>query len=194
MKRSPIARDPSYRLTRSVPLARGEARLARAPRDRASAGRVPASRGAARAALAEVLACRATVAEAARIYGCSRAALEKACREAFRHAVMKRDGWMCQNCPALADDVQHRIRRGMGGTSDPRIAFGMCNGVALCRRCHDRCERKRDAEMHAHGFWLETAQDPAAEPVVALTASGRVRHWPLADGTYSLTSPAGRAA
>lgn len=193
----PSRRTP---LARVAPLGQGEAGLARgvplkrAPRERVSRGRVPAPRGARAAALSEVLACRATVAEASRVYGCSRQALEEACRKAVQVAVMKRDGWTCQNCGHAACDVQHRIRRGMGGTSDPRIAFGMCNLVALCRPCHDKAERKRDAEMHANGFWLETDQDPAAEPVAALTPSGRVLRWPLADGTYSVTAPEGVAA
>jgi len=143
--------------------------------------------------MAEVFACQATVTEAAQVHGCDRKSLEAACRKAVRIAAMKRDRWTCQNCGRAACDVQHRDARGMGGTSDPAIAFGMANQVSLCRPCHARAE-KRDAEMHANGFWLEPGEDPAAVPVAALTPSGRVERWPLANGKYSATAPKAVAA
>jgi hypothetical protein len=143
--------------------------------------------------MAEVLACRSTVAQAARVHGCSRAALEEACRQAVRAATMTRDHRTCQNCGRRACDVQHRIARGMGGNSDPWIAFGMPNQIAVCRACHSRAEA-RDTEMHALGFWLERTEDPVAVPVAALTPFGRAARWPLADGTWSTTAPGERAA
>jgi hypothetical protein len=81
----------------------------------------------------------------------------------------------------------------MGGCSDPKIAFGMCNGISLCRKCHSVAER-RDPLMHALGFWLETTEDPALAPVVVLTRSGRMRRWLTADGGWTADAPEGAAA
>lgn len=156
--------------------------------------RAALAQGGMSAPLALVLAAECTVAQAARICGCDPDALELAARTAWRTAVMTRDGWRCQNCLRRATDCQHRIRRGIGGTANPAIAFGLANGVALCRPCHDLADRMRDEGMHQRGFRLDTDQDPELVPIVTPTPSGLVRVWLGADGSRSYVAPEGVAA
>lgn len=153
--------------------------------------KIPAPRAAPghmRAAVAMVLAGERTVADAAREFSVDPSRLEKAAAAEFRRVVMERDSYTCLGDGAPAVDVQHRVARGMGGTSDPAIGFSPANGCGLCRSCHALCET-RDEGMHARGLWLSQHQDPAEFPVFVLAEYGIEARYLLADGTYTLTDP-----
>lgn len=50
----------------------------------------------------------------------------------LRNAILKRDGWRCQNCGARDRlDVHHIIPRARGGADHER------NLITLCRSCHN---------------------------------------------------------
>jgi hypothetical protein len=96
-----------------------------------------------RAQIAEIQADKSTIAESARIIGCHPNYLGRRVWEQTRAKVLHRDGGRCLRCGSAATDVHHRIARGMGGSSKPRIAFGMDNLVSLCRSCHSWVESHR---------------------------------------------------
>ena len=90
-----------------------------------------------------------------------------------RELVLERDDYTCAGCGnsvyGRQYSLQHRLARGMGGTSDP-AANRPSNLITLCGSatspggCHLACE-KRDKGLNERGFWLERHQRPALEPV-----------------------------
>jgi hypothetical protein len=89
--------------------------------------------------------------------------------------------------------IQHRLARGQGGTNDPTNLLALC-GSATSAGCHLRCEQ-RDREMQARGYWLESWQNPATEPVMVHSEHGSgVTVWLTPEGTYALEAPEGSAA
>lgn len=112
---------------------------------------------------------------------------QRAEHEAFRFLVMDRDGYRCQRCGTDQHlEVQHRIPRGAGGTSLEHVAFGVANGVTVCRGCHLFVEQWREEAMDQG--WLITRfgdVDPASMPI--LTVNG----WELlaGDGTRRGVEP-----
>jgi hypothetical protein len=87
--------------------------------------------------------------------------------------VDERDNWTCAACGESVwgrpYSRQHRVARGMGGTSNPRVN-APSNLVLLCGSatspggCHLLCEQ-RDERMSELGFWLHSWQRPQLEPV-----------------------------
>ena len=79
--------------------------------------------------------------------------------------VRLRDGDRCWGCGAYGQhDVHHRRGRGSGGTSDPRIGYGLANLILLCRSCHQWAEANfRDAR--ARGLRVRQSEDPASVPL-----------------------------
>lgn len=111
-----------------------------------------------------------------------------------RNVVLERDGYACLACgkpagmPGAWWSIQHRVARGQGGTNDLTNLILLC-GSATSAGCHLRCEQ-RDREMQAQGYWLESWQDPAAEPVMVHGEhGGGVTVWLLPDGTYGFEAP-----
>ncbi len=49
---------------------------------------------------------------------------------------------------------------------------------------------QRNLHMHAMGYYLESWQDPRAEPVMVHGLQGGASVWLTADGKYSTTLPA----
>lgn len=96
-------------------------------------------------------------------------------------------------------EVQHRVARGMGGTSNPVLdsivnAALLCGAAALRTGCHARAEA-RNADMHERGFWLRRGEDPAAVPIKTASPLGFwVTVWLDADGGYSTVTPKAVAA
>lgn len=96
-------------------------------------------------------------------------------------------------------EVQHRVARGMGGSSRPVInsvvnAALLCGAAALRTGCHGLAE-SRDAGMHERGFWLRQDEDPAQVPVILAGPHGLgAMRWLAADGTYSTMAPKAVAA
>lgn len=140
--------------------------------------------------VSRILAADITISQGAREIGCHPNYLGRRAWNVAKKAVFSRDDNLCVCCGASAVDVQHRIRRGIGGTRDPRIAYGMSNLIALCRTCHDLAET-RDARMHAMGMWLNTWEDPEAVPVLLRRQAKR---WLSADGRYLYEAPEVSAA
>lgn len=81
-----------------------------------------------------------------------------------RKEALARDDYHCRRCLKPATDVHHRKLKGMGGTSNRDVAFGLPNLVSLCRECH--------TYIHAHpqygyesGFLVHSWDDPAEIPI-----------------------------
>lgn len=116
----------------------------------------------------------------------------------IRGLVLARDNWQCVACGKPAGgaftwwSIQHRLARGQGGTNDPSNLILLC-GSATSDGCHLKCEQ-RDRHMQAQGYWLESWQDPAAEPVMIHGEHGAgAMAWLLPDGQYGFEAP-GEAA
>lgn len=119
-----------------------------------------------------------------------------------RFAVWDRAKGACESCgmnvARRPRSIQHRVARGMGGTSDPE-ANAMPNLTLLCGTattpgsCHARCEA-RDPDMHERGFWLYSWENPAEVPIMAAGEGGQVPLWLTADGKRSAADPGEVAA
>lgn len=120
-----------------------------------------------------------------------------------RMLVLERDEYACVACGrSIAGgfySIQHRQARGMGGTSD-RAVNSPVNLVVLCGSattpgsCHLACE-KRDEEMHARGYWLQSGEDPALVPVMVFSEHGSgLMAWLTHDGGYVFEQPEAGAA
>jgi len=101
--------------------------------------------------------------------------------EKTRKLVLARDCGKCLRCLGEACDVHHRKPKGMGGTGDPDIAFGLANLISLCRDCH--------ADIHAHpqreylsGYLLHSWDSPEKTPL--LIKPGSVYMWLRPDGSF----------
>lgn len=115
-----------------------------------------------------------------------------------RALVLVRDGYQCVRCgkpcgPDIAPySLQHRVARGAGGTSDPRAnsperLLLMC-GTATTG-CHGEVE-KRGHHDNAHGYWLNSWQNPATEGVIYVSEHGSgIVMWLHADGSLSPDGP-----
>lgn len=157
----------------------------------------PASRaghGSMQAAVTLVLTGQATVAQAARELEVDPERLELKAAAEFRRTCLERDSYTCQECGELATEVQHRVARGMGGTADPLVAFGLANGVSLCAASH-RLAEARDEGLHDRGFWLWQTENPAAVPVKVPGPFGSFQSlWLLPNGEVTGTPPSEVAA
>lgn len=90
-----------------------------------------------------------------------------------RELVDERDDWHCACCGnsvyGRPYSLQHRVARGMGGTSDP-AANSPANLITLCGSatspggCHLACEQRTE-RLNPLGFWLWSWQDPELEAV-----------------------------
>ena len=165
----PSRRTPLARVT---PLGQGEARLARG----VPLKRAPRER------------------KAARDTGPSRK---------VRALVLARDGYRCCGCGISVTgrpySLQHRVARGMGGTSRPDVNSPV-NLLVLCGlsstpgSCHLACEQ-RDPVMHERGLWLRSTEDPALVPVMITSEHGSgMTVWLTPGGGHAFGPPAERAA
>jgi hypothetical protein len=116
---------------------------------------------------------------------------------------MGRDNFRCAACGLNVNGIpyslQHRVARGMGGTSRPeanspeRLVL-LCGSATTPGSCHLACEQ-RDPSMHARGLWLNSWQDPAIAPVAYASPDGPEWWFLLPDGTRKRTAePEGAAA
>jgi hypothetical protein len=161
----------------------------------AKADRPRSPNGSVKAAVCLVLAGQSTVAQAARITGANPESVEDAAWATATQLVRDRDSETCLNCGHLGTDVHHRQRRGMGGTADPVIAFGMVNLALLCAPCHRLAHKADKPEMAVKGYRLETWQDPGAEAVTLFSEIGPGESvWLRPDGGYADVSPLAGAA
>jgi 5-methylcytosine-specific restriction protein A len=111
---------------------------------------------------------------------------------AVSRLIKARDKW-CAGCginvTGIPYSIQHRVARGMGGTSRAEIGSPV-NGALLCGTattpsgCHLACEQ-RDPEMRRRGLWLPSWVNPAEVPVGYATPDGLA--WFLLNPDGSLT-------
>ncbi len=100
--------------------------------------------------------------------------------EKTRRLVFARDGEKCLRCLGEAADVHHRRPKGMGGTGNKYIAYGMANLVSLCRECHTYIHAHPEA-AYKTGYLVHSWDDPACIPialkviVVRLTPEGEIQ-------------------
>lgn len=119
-----------------------------------------------------------------------------------RAMVFARDLGCCAGCGKWVRggqySVQHRVARGMGGTSRPE-ANSLENLVLLCGSattpggCHLACE-KRDPQMHDRGLWLESWERPELVPVAYAMYGDLALYWLTEDGARVAVPSAGVAA
>jgi 5-methylcytosine-specific restriction endonuclease McrA len=119
-----------------------------------------------------------------------------------RAMVYARDLGCCAGCGKAVKDIphsiQHRVARGMGGTSRPE-ANSFENLVVLCGDattpggCHLKAE-ERDDEMHDRGLWLESWERPDLVAVAYATPYGHDEFWLTDDGARTAEPPAEVAA
>lgn len=93
-----------------------------------------------------------------------------------------RDRKRCVRCGGPAQDRQHRMARGVGGTADPAINAAH-NLILVCRSCHDFMEDRANLAVTEAAGWVvlrRSGRDPASVPcavhgigLVLLTADGR---------------------
>ena len=112
--------------------------------------------------------------------------------ELTRAVIYNRDGNRCAACgksvPAGSwRSIQHRVARAHGGTNDTFNLVLLC-GSATSAGCHRVCE-DRKKHMQAQGFYLESWQDPRAEPIMLHGQDGGVTVWLTDDGEYALENP-----
>lgn len=55
---------------------------------------------------------------------------------AVRDYCMKRDGYACQRCGQIAEEVHHIIHLTSDNIGDPAISLNADNLMCLCRACH----------------------------------------------------------
>lgn len=90
-------------------------------------------------------------------------------------------------------EIQHRVARGMGGTSDP-VKNSIVNAVLLSVDAH-RLAESRDEGMHHRGFWLRQGQDPATTPILLrMDSRADALAWLGLDGSYVYEPPKGGVA
>lgn len=110
------------------------------------------------------------------------------------------DNARCEACGiwvgAVGGDLQHRLARGIGGTSSP-VVNSVANAAVMCRVCHDLAE-SRDPEMEARGFWIRSGNgpehDPRYVPVLLASIHGPGATVWLAESGYLAEPPQGVAA
>lgn len=99
--------------------------------------------------------------------------------QADRDVVIGRDGGLCTACPNRFDEIHHRYRRGMGGSSDPEIN-SPANLICLCAFHHRQAESLRETMSAVYGYCVPTLPAAFLTPVRSwhgwqlLTAGGTV--------------------
>lgn len=96
-----------------------------------------------------------------------------------RKVVAARDVY-CVRCGREATDVHHRKVKGMGGTDDREVAFGLANLILLCRECHAYAHAN-PSESYLKGYLVHSWDNP--EDVVVLKNTGATLTL-RSDGTF----------
>jgi 5-methylcytosine-specific restriction enzyme A len=96
-----------------------------------------------------------------------------------RRTILSRDGECCVRCHYPACDVHHRKPKGMGGTSDEEVAFGLANLISLCRECHSYIHA-HPAESYKLGYLVRSWDNPELVKIETNLGSLEIR----SDGTF----------
>jgi 5-methylcytosine-specific restriction enzyme A len=99
-----------------------------------------------------------------------------------RKVVAARDEY-CVRCLREATDVHHRKVKGVGGTSDQEVAFGLANLILLCRACHSYVHQN-PAEAYKTGYLVHSWDDP--ETIGVIRKDHRVLTF-SSDGSFEQT-------
>jgi len=84
--------------------------------------------------------------------------------EKAKKACFERDEGKCRRCGREAQDCHHRKLKGMGGTADPVLKYGLANLISLCRSCHNWIHA-HPAESYEAGWLVHSWDDPALIPI-----------------------------
>ncbi len=98
-----------------------------------------------------------------------------------RRSILERDGGICVRCHCEACDVHHRKPKGMGGTSDEEVAYGMANLISLCRECHSRIHA-HPAQSYRDGFLVQSWDNPELIKIVSSLGALKIS----SDGSFEL--------
>lgn len=98
-----------------------------------------------------------------------------------RRVILGRDNEACVRCGYPANDVHHRIMKGMGGTRNEEVAYGPANLISLCRECHVYVHA-HPAKSYEEGFLVHSWSAPGEVPVVTKFGNLSLRK----DGTSEL--------
>lgn len=88
----------------------------------------------------------------------------------------------CIRCGGIGTDVHHRKVRGMGGTKNEEVAYGLANLVLLCRECHNWAHQN-PATAYESGYMVHSWDNP--EEVGVWLGVNRVMFF-KSDGTTEL--------
>lgn len=117
---------------------------------------------------------------------------------AVRTAVLERDGYACVCCGRSVIgqrySLQHRVRKGMGGSRVPWIDQPQNLLTVLgtgTTGCHARMETRNPADRE-RGYWVPVNPeiDPRFVPVTVVTEFGTAVCWLTPDGKISNDAPA----
>jgi hypothetical protein len=81
-----------------------------------------------------------------------------------RDVVIGRDGGLCVACGSRFEEIHHRYRRGMGGSSDPEIN-SPANLLCLCSIHHRQAESQRATYSAVLGYCVPTLAAAFLTPV-----------------------------
>lgn len=81
-----------------------------------------------------------------------------------RDVVIGRDSGLCVACGHRFDEIHHRYRRGMGGSSDPQIN-SPANLICLCAFHHAQAESQRTDAATLFGYCVPTLPAAFLTPV-----------------------------
>jgi len=99
-----------------------------------------------------------------------------------RKVVAARDEY-CVRCLREATDVHHRKVKGIGGTSDQEVAFGLANLILLCRACHAYVHQN-PREAYETGYLVHSWDNPEMMGVIRKNHSTVTFR---SDGTFEQT-------
>ncbi len=99
--------------------------------------------------------------------------------------VIDRDQGTCISCGSRFDEVHHRYRRGMGGSSDPEI-HSPTNLVCLCSGCHREAESLRLTVAEPLGLCVPSLAEAYLTPVLVRWLGWAI---PLDRGTWMPVCP-----
>ena len=99
-----------------------------------------------------------------------------------RKVVAARDVY-CVRCLREATDVHHRKVKGIGGTSNDEVAYGLANLILLCRACHSYVHAN-PREAYDTGYLVHSWDKP--EMMGVIRKDHRILTF-RSDGTFEQT-------
>lgn len=110
-----------------------------------------------------------------------------------RTLVLERDGYACVCCGksifGQRYSLGHRVRASQGGKAVPENLVTLIGWGG--EQCHGRVDLYKDPldGIGGRGYRLPSGADPAAEPVLVVSAEGAEFKWLTPQGQYAATPP-----